>query len=339
MAIENTVRAIPQTPFQTSDVKPEVPCTEGAKCGYTVSLLRGMKYHEDGKPCGAGYFPDSPLFVSDEQTCFGNRNPWQFVCYFVARKFANAEFAPEYLRNAEHCEELEAEVAKTLYECFVTGVEPEKMVSKCFKALDTLTLGAVQTQAERLAKLPKSEALDEVQRALVVSLYTLDPESVGLDDETATSALLMLDEDTRKGYTRLAELFHSVKEAHGFAKFDKWLCAQCYALGVPTDDAVAMIYGVAVSDETPKKLHNARVKYSANASEVSGWLLDEVKKNPDGLGKWEAVLRRTENAAKAKKMLDEVEKSVDPEVLKFMRSITSSLPERVIAFCESKGAK
>lgn len=317
-------------------------------------LLGCMKYNRDGgmnTPTNAWHDEhyyceavDVVMTTADGKTVSLGRNPYEQFCYSVAKKWLlNRDWLPETAQSASQIEEHQAIVSQTLFECLADGTKAEDIALKCYKALDK---SIVDRKQDTHKTLPREEHEWKAQRAFTATLFTADLSTVGgtdtdLDTESQYGGLSL---GEREQMARLVQLFNSVKEAHKFATPEKWLCAQCYALNMPTDAAIERVYGEAIkaaSGKSQKALDKAvnscRVKYSKHANEVFGWVLDEVEKNPDGLDKWVSVLNRCKATAEATATLEEcaVKYTLNDEVVKFLRSRLNATPESVLRYCEA----
>lgn len=212
----------------------------------------------------------------------------------------------------------------------------ENAIDNAFKALnDTHTHG---NYASRIRKtLPREEREWKPERAFVATLFTADLSTVGGNEKDLDVGNVCgdLSIEDRERLPRLVELFNSVKEAHKFATPEKWLCAQCYALNMPTEVAIERVYGEAIKVASAKSqkaldkaVNSCRVKYSRHANEVFGWVLDEVEKRltivdelTEALKNCETILEETqdtnvvnevhERQAELRKSLCEAEKSCE----------------------------
>lgn len=317
-------------------------------------LLGCMKYNRDGGlNTPDNVWHDEHFFCEavevaittpDGKTVGLNRNPYEWFCHSVAKRWLNSrDWLPDAARSVTQTEEHEAVVSETLFECLADGTEQDEIALKCFKALDK-SIGNRKQDAHKT--LPREEHEWKAQRAFVATLFTANLSTVGgteydLADDSVYGGLTL---EEGKQMQVLADLFNRVKEEHKFATFEKWHCAQCYALNMPTDDAIWQVYGEAIakamgkSDAAYKKaLNSCRVKYSRNAHEVFEWLLNEVEKNPDKLGKWVEVLNRCKTTVEATTTLEEcaVKYSLDDEIVKFLRGRLNAIPESVIRYCEA----
>lgn len=316
-------------------------------------LLGCMKYNRDGglnTPDNAWhnehfYCEAVEVVVErDGKTVGLGMNPYEWFCNSVAKKWLlSRDWLPESAGSASQREEHRAVVSETLFECLANGDDPDEIVGKCYKALDK-SIGDRKQDTHKT--LPREEHEWKAQRAFTATLFTADLSTVGgteadLDPESEYGALTLEESEQMK---RLVALFDKVKEAHKFATPEKWLCAQCYALNMPTEVAIERVYGEAIKVATaksPKALEKAvnscRVKYSRHANEVFGWILDEVEKSPEGLAKWVAVLNRCKATAEATITLEEcaVKFSLNDEVVKFLRSRLNATPESVLRYCEA----
>lgn len=312
---------------------------------------------EDGK---AYYYCEAVEVVIttlDGKTVGLGKNPYEWFCHSVAKKWAtHRDWLPDSVLS--QTEQNESEVSGTLFECLHDGIALDEIVDKCFKALDKRYESYKQDTHKTE---PRCEHEWKAQRAFVATLFTDDLSTVGgvstdlepydgefviYDNNTqvATKNVAGLSLSEREQLTRLAKLFNAVKEAHRFATPEKWLCAQCYALNMPTEVAIERVYGEAIKSASGKSqktldkaINSCRVKYSHHANEVFGWILDEVEKSPEGLDKWVAVLNRCKATAEATVTLEEcaVKFSINDEVVKYLRSKLNALPESVLKYCEA----
>lgn len=317
-------------------------------------LLGCMKYNRDGgmnTPDNAWH--DEHFYckavevvttTADGKNIVLDTNPYEWFCYSVAKKWLHSrDWLPEHTRDASQVEEHRAIVSETLFECLANGESAEDIVGKCYKALDK-SIGDRKQDTHKT--LPREEHEWKAQRAFTATLFTADLSTVGgteadLDPDSEYGGLTL--EESEK-MARLVELFNAVKEAHKFATPEKWLCAQCYALNMPTEVAIERVYGEAIKVASAKSqkaldkaVNSCRVKYSRHANEVFGWILDEVEKSPEGLDKWVAVLNRCKATAEATVTLEEcaVKFSLNDEVVKFLRSRLNATPESVLRYCEA----
>ena len=253
---------------------------------------------------------------------------------------------PDRIHTPTECEEQEATVSKTLFECLENGTDKADIDVKCYKALDDL----YDTRKQDTHKtLPREETLWAPERAFIATLFTGDLATVGgkPSDLTADCEYGALTIEDGERLARLAKLFDSVKESHKFASREKWLCAQCYALNMPTEVALNTVYGVEIAKAAAKSpktaervLNSARVKYSRHANEVFGWLLDEVEKAPEGLDKWVAVLNHCKAVVEATTTLEEcaVKFALNDEVVKTLKAEVGRRPKDVLRYCEAIAA-
>ena len=316
-------------------------------------LLGCMKYNRDGgmnTPDNAWhdehfYCEAVEVVVERNGKTVGlGMNPYEWFCHSVAKKWLlSRDWLPEWTSSATQREEHQAVVSETLFECLVNGDEPDEIVGKCYKALDK-SIGDRKQDTHKTE--PRCEYEWKAQRAFTATLFTADLSTVGgtvadLDPDSEYGGLTL--EESEK-LERLVELFNAVKEAHKFATPEKWLCAQCYALNMPTEVAIERVYGEAIKVASAKSqkaldkaVNSCRVKYSRHANEVFGWVLDEVEKNPVGLEKWVAVLCRCKATAEATITLEEcaVKFSLNDEVVKFLRSRLNAVPHEVLRYCEA----
>lgn len=316
-------------------------------------LLGCMKYNRDGgmnTPDNAWH--DEHFYCEavevvverDGKTVGLGMNPYEWFCYSVAKKWLlSRDWLPDSAGSASQREEHRAVVSETLFECLANGESAEEIVGKCYKALDK-SIGDRKQDTHKT--LPREEYEWKAQRAFTATLFTADLSTVGgteadLDPDSEYGGFTL--EESEK-MARLVELFNAVKEAHKFATPEKWLCAQCYALNMPTEVAIERVYGEAIKVASAKSqkaldkaVNSCRVKYSRHANEVFGWILDEVEKSPEGLDKWVAVLNRCKATAEATVTLEEcaVKFSLNDEVVKFLRSRLNATPESVLRYCEA----
>lgn len=288
---------------------------------------------EDGK---VHYYCEAVEVVintPDGKTVGLGKNPYEWFCHSVAKKWAfHRDWLPDSALSAT--EQNEAEVSGTLFECLHDGVDPDEIVDKCYKALDA-KYKAYKQDAHKTE--PRCEYEWKAQRAFTATLFSADLSTVGgtvadLDPNSEYGGLTL--EESEK-LERLVELFNAVKEAHKFATPEKWLCAQCYALNMPTEVAIERVYGEAIKVASAKSqkaldkaVNSCRVKYSRHANEVFGWVLDEVEKRLtavdeliEALKNCETILAETqdtkvvnevhERQAELRKALCEAEKSCD----------------------------
>jgi uncharacterized protein (DUF433 family) len=243
-----------------------------------------------------------------------------------------------------------AEVVASLLTSLANG-QREQAVANAFKALDeNSTYGKYESRSRKTAI--RTEQEHKPYRAYVATLFTGDLSTVGGTDADLTAATPYgaLPIEDRQHLKVVSDLFDAVKEKHQFASMEKWLCAQCYALEMPTDRGIEVVYGEAIQIATAKSakagekaVNSARVKYSRHAHDVFGWLLDEVESRmsdgqvPSGLEKWAEVVRKTRLALEAEVTLEEcaVKYSLDKEVVANLRSKLDACPEQIIAYCEA----
>ena len=317
-------------------------------------LLGCMKYNRDGglnTPDNA--FHDDHFYceavevmvkTADGKTFGLGRNPYEQFCYGVAKEWLlERDWLPSAAQSASQTEEHRAVVSETLFECLHDGVDRAEIVGKCFTALD-------KSISDRKQDKHKTEKRAEhewkAQRAFVATLFSADLSTVGgtVDDLASDSPYGGLTLSEGESLKRLVELFNAVKEAHKFATPEKWLCAQCYALNMPTEVAIERVYGEAIkvasakSPKTHKKaIKSCKTKYSNHANEVFDWLLEEVEKNPDGLEKWVEILNRCKATAEATVTLEEcaVKFSLDEEIVKYLRSRLDAVPHQVLKYCNA----
>ena len=315
-------------------------------------LLGCMKYNRDGGLNTADnawhddHFYCKAVEVTatiDGKTVGLGRNPHEQFCHSVAKKWRlSREWMPDRIHTPTECEEQEAVVTQTLFECLASG-ETEECVGKCFTALDD-HYGSRKQDTHKT--LPREENLWAPERAFIATLFTGDLATVGgkAEDLTADCEYGALSVKDGERLARLATLFDAVKESHKFATREKWLCAQCYALNMPTEVGINTVYGVEIAKTAgkPKKtadrvLNSCRVKYSRHANDVFGWLLDEVEKNPDGLEKWVVVLDHCKAMVEATATLEEcaVKCRLNDEVVKTLKSEIASRPTEVIRYCKA----
>lgn len=313
-------------------------------------LLGCMKYSRDGglktsdNVWGNDHFYCKAVEVTaeiDGKTVGLGRNPYEQFCYSVAKKWRmSREWMPDRVHTPTECEEQEDIVTQTLFECLASG-DTTECVNKCFIALDELYDGKKQDTHKTL---PREENLWAPERAFIAALFTGDLTTVGgkAEDLTEDCQYGSLSVEDGERFQRLVRLFDRVKENHKFASLEKWLCAQCYALNMPTEAGINTVYGVEKTTDAPKKtaariLNSCRVKYSRHANDVFGWLLDEVEKDPEGLEKWVSVLNHCKAMVEATKLLDEysVKFSFNDEVVKTLRAEISSRPNDVIRYCKA----
>lgn len=267
------------------------------------------------------------------------RNPYEWFCYSVAKRWAeNRDFLPSYALDAVHQEEHRAVVSQTLFESLEKGIDLAEIPQRCFTALDDSIKARKQSTHKTM---PREEHQWSAQRAFVATLFTGDLSSVGGNkrDMRANSKYGGLSIEDRESLKRLKVLFDKVKEEHEYARSRSWLCAQCYALNMPTEDAIKIIYADEIaksqgkSERTIKKVIKAcRTKYSTHANEVFNWLLDEVEKSPVGYEKWTSVMLRI----KAENAVDETARDfrLDDEVVKRLRDMVITNPDEVINACD-----
>lgn len=315
--------------------------------------------HKDGKVYYYCEAVEVAFADKDDKTVGLGRNPFEQFCYSVAKSWRlDRDYLPDRVRTPLECEEQESVVGETLFECLHKGVEDDNIPSKCFKALDDKY--KVHKQDDHKT-MPKSEEQGKAQRALTAILFTADLSTVGgteadLAEDSVYGGLTLGESEQFK---RLATLFNAVKEAHKFATLEKWLCAQCYALNMPTEDGVLAVYGEAIKmaekkcrtriacaknqkdienaeKALKKQIHTAKVKYSKHANEIAGWLLDEVEKSPEGLEKWLAVANRRKASIEATAKLAEceVKYTIPKEIVKHLHGKIDELPNEVIRFCD-----
>ena len=299
--------------------------------------------HKDGKVYYYCEAVEVAFADKDSKTVGLGRNPFEQFCYSVAKRWRlDRDYLPDRVRTPLECEEQESVVGETLFECLRKGVEDGDIPSKCFKALDDNY--KVHKQDDHKT-MPKSEEQGKAQRALTAILFTADLSTVGgteadLAEDSVYGGLTLSESEQFK---RLVTLFNAVKEAHKFATLEKWLCAQCYALNMPTEDGMLVVYGEAIKSAErkgekalKKQIHTAKVKYSKHANEVFGWLLDEVEKSPEGLEKWLAVANRRKASIEATAKLAEceVKYTIPEEIVKHLYGKIDELPNEVIRFCD-----
>ena len=297
---------------------------------------------EDGKVYYYCEAVEVVITTADGKTVGLGKNPYEWFCHSVAKKWAlHREWLPDSALSAT--EENESIVSQTLIECLRNEVERDEIADKCYKALDDRYKSYKQDTHKTE---PRCEYEWKAQRAFTATLFTADLSTVGgteadLDPDSEYGGLTL--EESEK-MTRLVELFNAVKEAHKFATPEKWLCAQCYALNMPTEVAIERVYGEAIKvaraksqKALDKAVNSCRVKYSRHANEVFGWILDEVEKSPEGLDKWVAVLNRCKATAEATVTLEEcaVKFSLNDEVVKSLRSRLNAVPHEVLRYCEA----
>lgn len=299
--------------------------------------------HKDGKVYYYCEAVEVTITDKDSKTVGLGRNPFEQFCYSVAKRWRlDRDYLPDRVRTPLECEEQEAIVGQTLFECLRNGTADSDIPRECFKALDNSY--KVHKQDDHKT-MPKSEEQGKAQRALTAILFTADLSTVGGAEadlaEDSVYGGLTLEESEQ--FKRLVKLFNAVKEAHKFATLEKWLCAQCYALNMPTELGVLTVYGEAIKSaerkgETAlkKQMHSVKVKYSKHANEVFGWLLDEVEKNSDGLEKWLAVANRRKASIEATARLAECEAiyNIPEDVVKYLYGKIDELPNEVLRFCD-----
>lgn len=316
-------------------------------------LLGCMKYNRDGglnTPDNAWH--DEHFYCEavevvverDGKTVGLGMNPYEWFCHSVAKKWLlSRDWLPHSAGSATQREEHRAIVSETLFECLANDESAEEIVGKCYKALDK-SIGDRKQDTHKT--LPRVEYEWKAQRAFIATLFSADLSTVGgteadLDPDSPYGSLSLVE---REQLAKLAKLFNAVKEAHKFATPEKWLCAQCYALNMPTEVAIERVYGEAIKVASAKSqkaldkaVNSCRVKYSRHANEVFGWILDEVEKSPEGLDKWVAVLDCCKATAEATVTLEEcaVKFSLNDEVVKFLRSRLNAEPYRVLRYCEA----
>lgn len=315
-------------------------------------LLGCMKYNRDGGMNTADnawhddHFYCKAVEVTatiDGKSVGLGRNPHEQFCYSVAKKWRlSRDWMPDRVHAPSEREEQEDLVSQTLFECLANG-DTDGCVSKCFTALDD-HYGSRKQDMHKTQ--PREENPWAPERAFIATLFTGDLATVGGKDEdlTADCEYGALSVEDGERLTRLARLFDAVKESHKFATREKWLCAQCYALNMPTETGINTVYGVEIAKTAgkPQKtvdrvLNSCRVKYSRHANDVFGWLLDEVEKNPDGLEKWVAVLNHCKAMVEARTTLEEcaVKLRLNDEVVKVLKSEIASRPHDVIRYCKA----
>ena len=307
--------------------------------------LKGNAFgpHKDGKVYYYCEAVEVTFTDKDGKTVGLGRNPFEQFCYSVANRWrTERDYLPDRVRTPLECEEQEAVVGETLFEWLRKGVADSYIPRECFKALDDYYKVYKQDDHKTM---PKSEEQGKAQRALTAILFTADLSTVGGTEadlaEDSVYGGLTLEESEQ--FKRLVALFNAVKEAHKFATPEKWLCAQCYALNMPTDDGVLLVYGEAIKSAKQKgkgargkQIHAAKVKYSKHANEVFGWILDEVEKDPEGLDKWLAVANRRKATAEALVRLAEceVKYTIPEDVAKYLYGKIDELPNEVLRYCD-----
>lgn len=325
------------------------PVGVSAKYG---DLLDCMKYSQDGglnTPDNAwhdDHFYCKAVEVTaniDGKSVGLGRNPYEQFCHSVAKKWRlSREWMPDRIHTPTECEEQEAVVSQTLFECLKNG-EANECVGKCFTALDAL-YGSRKQDTHKTQ--PREENLWAPERAFIAMLFTGDLATVGgkAEDLTADCEFGCLSIEDGERLLRVIRLFDAVKESHKFAGREKWLCAQCYALNMPTEVGIDTVYGVDIAKTVGKSkkiadrvLNSCRVKYSRHANEVFGWLLDEVEKDSDGLEKWVAVLNHCKAMVEATTTLEEcaVKCHLNDEVVKTLKSEIGGCPNSVIRYCKA----
>lgn len=231
-------------------------------------------WHDDYYFC-----EDAEVTIERDGKPFGlNRNPCEQFCKSVASKWrTHRDYLPDRVFQEGEREEQEDLVCRTLIECLHDGTDRAEIVHECFKALD-----ALYPKPDNTKTLPREEYLWAPQRAFTATLFTGDLASVGCKPEDLTDDCEYgaLTKGEREALARLSAVFEAIKGEHKFAAIEKWLCAQCYALNMPTDEAIKVVYGV-MEGAGKKAKRSAEVKYSKHANEVFRWLLDAVKAHPE----------------------------------------------------------
>lgn len=231
------------------------------------SLLDCMKYSREGgldRPDNAWhnehfYCKAVEVRVVRDGKSFGlGRNPYEQFCYSVAKKWrVRCDWLPDRVRTPLECEEQEACVGRTLFECLERGDDRETLVNKCFDCLDEMYLDRKQDEHKTGVREERAWA---PERAFVATLFSGDLSTVGGTEADLTEdcefGSLTLEECEQ--LERLKALFDKVKEAHKFASPEKWLSAQCYALNMRNDDGVRIVYGKAVDEAKSEKSQKRR---------------------------------------------------------------------------------
>lgn len=241
----------------------------------------------------------------------------------IARKWAlERDWIPEYRYTLEDNAEV---VGETILENIKNGADRSKIIGECFHALDR-EHGAMKpdyhktdlrettcNDADRFAFATLFTGTTET----LVKLLNLKGEEMPLPTETSLEQYTTEDMEALEN---LKVLFKRTKEAHPSASVESWLSAQCFALNMPTREAVTFIYGDRANGK--KKYRRCEVSYSRMKEQVFGWLLEEAEKmfaetTECGLGKWITILNRIRNINEANRLLEIVKKyglmTFDPE--------------------------
>ena len=281
--------------------------------GTTATLLENIRYYPDGNAPteNNAWGNNSNWWVADRACGFKSVSPdgretWiklsdnaaDRYCELIAKKWRlNRGWLPDYKFSLEDSKQ---EVLLCVLTALKNGIDRSEINKLAFRQLDNFYHGVTDYKSE----LREEEANNGLRFMFAMlftgSVDTLTEQLAYYDANgalpTPTMCPLPTTEDLEeigatKDFEKLKVLFERTKAAHA-ANAQTWLCAQCYALGMPTEDALKFIYG---DKAVGKKRHRScEVAYSRHHEDVYSWLLEEVLKMEsegcaDGLEKWVAI--------------------------------------------------
>ena len=281
--------------------------------GTTATLLENIRYYPDGNAPteNNAWGNNSNWWVADKPCGFKSANPdgketWVKLannaadryCELIAKKWRlNRDWLPDYKFSLEDSKQ---EVLLCVLTALKNGIDRSEINKLAFRQLDNFYHGVTDYKSEL-----REEEANNGLRFMFAMLFTgsVDTLTEQLAYYDANGALptpamcpLPTAEDLEeigatKDFEKLKVLFERTKAAHA-ANAQTWLCAQCYALGMPTEDALKFIYGDRAVGK--KRRRSCEVAYSRHHEDVYSWLLEEVLKMEsegcaDGLDKWVTI--------------------------------------------------
>lgn len=316
----------------------------------TSVLLDNIKYYPDGNApsehnAWAGekhwWVADQPIgFIATrsdgKKVSIGlAQNPADRYVDYISKKWATErDWIPEYRYDLEDCK---TEVWLVVQQALQSGVARKEINKLAFHRLDEVYKAHRDYKTDERTEIENNGLRYIFAMLFMGDVNSLPPQLAYYDADgnelaeptvcplpTKADADELIDEYS---FAKLETIFRQAKDNHN-ASSETWLCALYFALGLPTEKAVKLIYGDRAVGK--KKKRSCEVAYSRHHEDVYEWLLEAAEDmgNYFDLHKWLLVAGRQKATEVANSMwqtvkkygLMEVNAEIDTAMIKFIET-------------------